>query len=135
MNHLGDIIVIDDDFDDLEIFEQAVKSLKLPNAVRTFTGGLKFLEYVRKTEIPIFFIVCDIYMPGMDGFDLRRTLLSDPELRAKTFPFLFISSRLEQQGIKADELAGQGHFEKPSSFEDMKYLIQVMVNFWSHAAI
>ncbi|MBT8386679.1 MAG: response regulator [Ignavibacteria bacterium] len=42
-------------------------------------------------------IVSDISMPVMDGFQLRKILLEDPEL--KLIPFIFLSARGEEQDM------------------------------------
>ncbi len=45
------IIVIDNDKDDLELMQQAFSELNIDNEIIVFDDGLKFLEYIKATEM------------------------------------------------------------------------------------
>jgi CheY-like chemotaxis protein len=135
MKHSGDIIFIDDDMEDLEIFQIALKPLNLPNNIRTFVDPLDFLEYIKNGFVSVFFIACDINMPKMNGFELRRRLLADDDLRLKTVPFIFLStSSQKKQVLEAYELAVQGYFIKPSDLESTQTLLENIIKFWDHSS-
>ncbi len=57
-------------------------------------------------------ILCDISMPGMNGFDLRRELAADPELAE--IPFVFVSShaRVDSQ-LTGLRLGATAYLTKP----------------------
>ena len=54
MNKNGDIIVIEDDPDDQELFEEIFKKLGVTNSVRFFSNGESALEYLEKPGVELF---------------------------------------------------------------------------------
>jgi CheY-like chemotaxis protein len=37
-------------------------------------------------------VLCDVLMPGMDGFELRDRIAADPALKLKAIPFIYFST-------------------------------------------
>src|SRR4051812_46925563 len=106
----GPIILIDDDHNDLELNKEGFKALHVQNEIIVFDRAYKAIEFLDATKESPFLILCDINMPEMDGFELRRRSFLNPVLRLKTVPFLFLSGSGDHPSVKnAYELSIQGY--------------------------
>ena len=90
MNKNGEIIIIEDDADDRELFAEIFTALKINNEIRFFTNGIDALEYLEKPEIEPFLILSDINMPKLNGFELRQRVFTNTELSKKCIPYIFL---------------------------------------------
>ncbi len=126
------IIIIDDDPDDLEIFQEGFKELGVDNEIIVFTDGNKFYDYISRTDRKSFFIFCDINMHKINGFDLKKKIFDNEELRLKCIPFLMLStSGAPTSVIDAYSLNVQGYFIKPHSVSAIKDMFEIVVKYWS----
>jgi CheY-like chemotaxis protein len=75
----GMVLVVDDDQGIREGLEMMLQLHGL--AVSTAADGAEALDRLRSGRRPCL-ILLDLMMPGMNGFELRRILLEDPELAA-----------------------------------------------------
>jgi CheY-like chemotaxis protein len=58
-----------------------------------FDDGNAALNFLMKTEVEPFIILSDINMPKLNGIDLREKIHKNEQLRFKSIPFLFLSTR------------------------------------------
>lgn len=131
MNRRGPIIIIEDDADDREIFQDVFNALPYKNEVIFFEEGYAALAYLTETEIEPFIIFSDINMPKLNGIELREKVEQNEDLRVKSIPFLFFSTNAEQQHvIDAYSKSVQGFFIKPSAFEEIKETIETIMKYW-----
>jgi len=83
-------------------------------------NGREALDYCNSNMPDL--IISDIGMPGMDGFELRQSLLNDEKLRA--IPFIFLTARTQSEDQLKGVRLGVNHFlTKP--FEPELLLITV----------
>ena len=87
------ILLIDDDAKLVKLFEYNLK--KAGFEVNCAYSGKEALEAV-KVSLPDI-IVCDIMMPEMDGYELRRKMLEDNSLRS--IPFVFLTAKGDENDI------------------------------------
>jgi CheY-like chemotaxis protein len=128
------IIIIDDDNEDLQLILDAFAKLNIKNEIIVFDDGFKFLDFAKKTENRAFFTLCDINMGRIDGLELKKRIYDDEKLRLKCVPFIFMStSGASRSVMKAYSYGVQGYFVKPSSFDQLKEMLQFIVNYWSHS--
>lgn len=73
----GAIVIIDDDFDDREIFEEILHELGYKNSILHFDDGRAALDFFRETKEDIFIILSDVNMPKIDGIRLREIITAD----------------------------------------------------------
>jgi CheY-like chemotaxis protein len=126
------IILIDDDNDDIEIFQEGFKQLGVENEIMVFNDGNKFYDYICSTDRKSFFIFCDINMNGMNGFELKQKVFDNDEIRMKCIPFLMLStSSAPKSVVEAYSLNVQGYFIKPNSVEGIKEMFDIVVKYWS----
>jgi|SRR6476620_5245934 len=131
MNRQGPIIIIEDDADDQNILQEAFDALNYGNEILFFDDGHAALEYLTENPIEPFIIFSDINMPKLNGIELREKIHQNEELRLKSIPFLFFSTSAEQKHVvEAYSKSAQGFFIKPSSFNDVKDTIKIILDYW-----
>jgi len=131
MNKKGPVIVIEDDKDDKEIFEEVFKRLGYPNRLLFFLDGQSALNYLNTTQEIPFLILSDINMPKLDGFALRQKIKTDAALELKCIPYLFFTTASNQQAvIDAYSMSVQGFFIKPSNINDIEKTISAIMEYW-----
>ena len=127
----GSIIVIDDDEDDRQLYKIAFENLHVKNKVRIFSDSVDAFEYLKATDEQIFFILCDINMPKLNGLELRQKINDDETLRVKAIPFLFLSTSDSDELVdKAFTLNIQGFFMKPSTVDRLEIILVAILNYW-----
>jgi CheY-like chemotaxis protein len=127
------IIIIDDDEDDRDIFNIAFRSLNVQNKIIIFGDSTEAFEYLKKTDEQIFFILCDINMPKLNGLELRQKINENESLRLKAIPFLFLSTSGDDHVVNtAFGLNIQGFFKKPSNIEHLKIILSSIITYWSN---
>ncbi len=126
------IIIIDDDIDDIELFQEGFKELGIENEIIVFTDGHKFYDYISTTDKKSFFIFCDINMNRINGFELKQKIFNNEEMRLKCIPFLMLStSGASAHVLEAYSLNVQGYFIKPNSIQGIKDMFEIVVKYWS----
>ena len=131
MNKTGPIIVIEDDSDDQELLNEVFKVLDFKNEITFFGDGEQALDYLLKTEIEPFLIMSDINMPKLNGLELREKIDTNEDLRLKCIPYLFFSTSAEQKHVvDAYSKSVQGFFVKPHSFDKLKRIIKIIIEYW-----
>jgi CheY-like chemotaxis protein len=126
------VIIVDDDLDDFELVKLVWNELKYDNKLLHFAYGEDVLNYMKTQKVDPFLIISDINLPGENGFNLRKSILEDKDIKNKGIPFVFWSNTAANpQVIKAYELGAHGYFIKPSNYEAFKQLITEMMAYWS----
>ena len=128
----GPIVVIDDDEDDHEIMQLAVKDLGIMNKLIFFTRTTDAFEYLQTTTDKPLVIFSDVNLPGQTGVEFKRQIDDDPYLREKSIPFVFFSTFIDRRSVDIAyrELTIQGYFRKSSSFQEYKNTIQQVIDYW-----
>jgi CheY-like chemotaxis protein len=125
------IVIVENDPDDQEIYEHAIKEAGIDNAIHFFDGGQQALDYLTTTTEQPFIIFSDINMPVMDGIRFREKIQNDPYLRQKGIPFVFISTNANKTVVaQAHALSVQGFFQKPNHMEEIKNMMQTIFYYW-----
>lgn len=135
MDRLGPIMIIEDDLDDQYMFQEVFKALNYENEIIFFEDGLSALQHLTETSIKPFIIFSDINMPKLNGLELREKIHQNEDLRLKSIPYLFFSTTAEQKFIiEAYSKSAQGFFIKPSTFTELKDVIDLILNYWQKCA-
>ena len=128
----GPIIIVEDDKDDQEVYEESIKGIGISNDIRFFDEAKSMLDYLINTEEQPFIIISDVNMPGMTGLELKKYIHEDPFLRTKGIPFVFISTNAGKMSVRhAHALSVQGYFEKPSNIEGVKQMLKKVFEYWA----
>jgi CheY-like chemotaxis protein len=127
----GPIIVIEDDPDDQELLDEIFKKLAYPNEIIFFSDGYKALEFITSGDVQPFLILSDINMPKLNGFELRRKIHNNEQLRIRCIPYLFFTSGANRQAVTdAYSMSAQGFFIKPSSIAALENTIRKIIEYW-----
>jgi two-component SAPR family response regulator len=128
MNKTGPIIIIEDDIDDQEILTEIFKEHNYENEIIFFGDGELALEFLINTDTEPFIIFSDINMPKLNGVELREKVHNNEDLRIKSIPYLFFTTRAEQKHVVvAYSKSIQGFFVKPANYEQLKNTIRINV--------
>jgi CheY-like chemotaxis protein len=131
MMRSGPIMIIEDDRDDQELLEETFSTLNYPNEVIFFANGIEALEYLDKTSTPPALIISDINMPVINGFEIKKKINRDSDLRNRCIPFIFFTTAAQKCAVvDAYSLSDQGFFSKPNSMENLRNTIKTIVDYW-----
>lgn len=131
MNKNGEIIVIEDDIDDQEMFAEIFENLKISNKIIFFGNGEDALDYLQQPGIEPFLILSDINLPKLNGFELRERVFTNKELSKKCIPYIFFTTSASKESvINAYAFSAQGFFIKPSSFVELEQDIASIISYW-----
>ncbi|GAK51646.1 response regulator receiver modulated diguanylate cyclase [Candidatus Moduliflexus flocculans] len=121
------ILIADDIPMNIKILGDA---LKADYSIRFATDGLKALEIARSFPLPDL-ILLDIMMPGMDGYDVCRTLKEDKE--TQSIPIIFITAMSQEEDeTKGLELGAVDYITKPFSLPIVKARIKTHIELKRH---
>ncbi len=103
--------------DNLEIRDNTAEILELANyEVLTAEDGIKGAGMALICHPDL--IICDILMPGMDGYEILNLLHSKEELRH--IPFIFLTALAEPSDmIKGMELGADDYIIKPFTADEL----------------
>ncbi|HVG16198.1 MAG TPA: response regulator [Chitinophagaceae bacterium] len=125
------ILIVDDDHDDLEMIQEVVKKLKIERPIHYFKSGLELRNFL-ETSLSPFLIICDVNLPGETGFEVRKSIVDNPEFKYKSVPFIFWSTDASEKQIQyAYDLPAQGFFLKPVNFNNLCATFQTILAYWT----
>ncbi|MCP4686714.1 MAG: PAS domain S-box protein, partial [Desulfobacterales bacterium] len=107
-NAEGDILIVDDNPDNLELLEKILSENGF--RVRASDHGGNALKFIEKN--PPDLILLDVEMTGMDGYETCRRLKADP--LSADIPVIFISAAKEEQSrVKGFDAGGVDYITRP----------------------
>jgi CheY-like chemotaxis protein len=128
------ILIVEDDPDDCELIQLALKDIGIENEQRCFKNGKEALDYLHSTEEKTFLILSDVNMPVLDGLELKRKINTNDKLRTQSIPFVFLSTSNAKKDINAAyDLLAQGFFTKPDKFDALINLLKSVTSYWKIA--
>lgn len=115
------LIFIDNDDDEIKIFERVCEKAKLPLTIKTFKSGTVFLKYMeslmnRNQALPKHVLV-DINMPGVDGFEVVEEIKAFGKWTDQVQLTFFTNSTWEKDKKIAQDLKAN-FMTKPDNIED-----------------
>lgn len=128
----GPIILVEDDADDKELMEEAIKDLQIRNQLIWFKNCDKAWDYLKTTSDQPFIIFSDVNLPGQSGIDFKKQIDSDEQLRRKSIPFVFYSTAVNQHIVNEayTQMTVQGFFQKSNGYDEMKYNLRLILDYW-----
>jgi len=128
------ILIVDNDDDDIALIKTAVKQIRLERPVIYMRTAEELEQYLNANTKPPFLILCDVNLPGKNGFELRKRIAEKSNLRYKSVPFIFWSNIATEQQIQhAYDLPAQGFFIKPSDFNELCSEFETIVKYWQQS--
>jgi len=129
------ILIIDDNEDDIEFISEGFKKYNHLLEIKSITSGTEALHNLKRIfdgdeyeDIPSF-ILLDINMPGMNGFEVIQKMKNDQYLKIIPVVFFTTSNRIEDS--KASFEAGAaGYIQKPSGIKEMEKVARNIYDYW-----
>ena len=128
----GPIIIIEDDQDDILTLKEAMADAEVWNPLMIFTNAPDAYDYLKSTEDQPFLILCDVNLPRQNGIEFKHQLDNDPEMRARSIPFIFYTTYVTQYAINEAyrNLTVQGFFQKNNTYQELKDVIRIIIDYW-----
>jgi CheY-like chemotaxis protein len=112
------ILLIDDDHDDAELFLEAVASLNKEISIRWIASPRAAIEELISSEYLPDLIFLDYNMPLINGGELLEKLKSNNRL--SSIPVILISTPSEEfMKLKLEQNAIIKYFKKPNSYSEL----------------
>jgi CheY-like chemotaxis protein len=119
------ILYVDDDIEDLEIFQDAVQAVDPSIQYISATNANDAFDYLNKAERLPDHIILDINMPGMDGKLCLQELRKDQ--RFKGINVLIYSTNSFPKDLDEIEALGATFIKKANSFNDLCQIIRNLI--------
>ncbi|WP_276166091.1 response regulator [Zobellia alginiliquefaciens] len=118
-----DLFLADDDTEDRELFVEALSEINMPTKVTEFDNGVDLMDDLfSKSPLPDA-IFLDLNMPLMNGFECLTDIRNFP--RFKDIKVIVYSTSYRQREVNQLQTDGANQYiQKPSSFEDLKIMLQ-----------
>jgi PAS domain S-box-containing protein len=123
-NKMIKILAIDDNRDNLISLKAIISEVLPQSVVYMELSGQSGLESARKNDPDV--ILLDIVMPGMDGYEVCKTLKADEQLSETPVIFLTALKGDKQSRILALEAGGEAFLAKPIDATELKAQILAM---------
>lgn len=126
------IYVVDDDEDDELMLREVLKELGVKNELRVFHTAEGLLNTLREEAVVPFLIISDVNLPRMNGFELRKRIMDEPQVLVKTVPFIFWSNSASEAQVRiAYDLSVHGFFLKGNSYAELKEEVEEILRYWN----
>lgn len=114
------VLVVEDDADLLTLYETTISLWEPPVTLLTANNGFDGL--LKIGERPPDLLITDLSMPGIDGFQMLRTLRANPEVGHMSIAVVtgLDKGDIELRGGIPDDVA---LFRKPVPFDQLKSLV------------
>lgn len=131
------ILLVEDDLNDVELTLAALAEKHLANAVVHVHDGEAALDYLlrrrsfaRRPPGEPAVVLLDLKLPRVDGFEVLRTIRSDPRLRS--IPVVVLtSSREEQDVVRSYDLGVNAFVVKPIDISEFTDAVKRLGVFWA----
>jgi CheY-like chemotaxis protein len=130
--HQMKIALVDDDHEDIALFEEAFKMVESKNSLHSFSSAEEFFSFISLKDgtIPDL-IFLDLNMPKINGIEMLKMIRDDTRL--KNVSIAIYSTSSSQDNIETTlNLGANIYITKPVSFQALKAIIaKVMKINWN----
>ena len=121
------ILLIDDDEDDQEIFRTALEKVDLGVNCICLNDAREALDKLRSNQLQPDLIFLDLNMPVMNGQQFLMEIKNDDELNY--IPVIILSTSSHRTTIElTKELGAMDFYSKPDKFEDLIGILKSVLN-------
>ncbi len=113
------ILLVDDDASTLQLTTELLEHEGY--AVMAANNGKRALELTEQT--PPDLVLCDVIMPGIDGYGVLRAMGETPHLAE--IPFIFISAKAEHTDVrKGMDMGADDYLPKPLEAKELLHAVE-----------
>lgn len=125
------ILIVDDDMEDLDLIKEVINHLRIERSIHYFKSGIELEAFLKTSSWAPFLIICDVNLPEEDGFEIKKRISENSDLKYKAVPFIYWSTDASEKQIQfAYDLPAQGFFFKPSNFNDLCETFKTILSYW-----
>jgi len=131
------ILLVDDDEEDLEMTQEALRESRLGNNIRTARDGEELMDYLLRrgryadaADSPKpGLILLDLNMPRKDGREALAEIKANPDLR--NIPVIVLTtSKAEEDIFRTYDLGVNSFITKPVTFPGLVDAMRVVSQYW-----
>jgi Response regulators consisting of a CheY-like receiver domain and a winged-helix DNA-binding domain len=131
------ILLTDDDEEDLQMTQEALRESRLGNDLRITRDGEELMDYLHRrgryadpSDSPIpGLILLDLNMPKKDGREALAEIKADPDLRQ--IPVIVLTtSQAEEDIFRSYDLGVNSFITKPVTFAGLVEAMKVLSQYW-----
>jgi CheY-like chemotaxis protein len=131
------ILVVEDTEADAAFLRYAFAKARIDNPIEVVKDGLEALSYLegmgpyqdRAAYPPPIFILLDLKLPGMSGFEVLEWIRNNP--RYQSVPVVIVtSSDKEEDRARSLALGANAYFVKSLRLEDLIGIVKAVGGFW-----
>ena len=134
-----DILLAEDTDSEVELFQMALKLIGRVRSLSVVRDGEQAISFLRgeppfelKGRPSPNVIVLDLKMPKLSGLEVLEWLRQHPE--CSVIPTVVFSNSMHESDIEeAYKLGANAFFAKPSQFEQLKEILELILGFWDRA--
>lgn len=116
------ILIVDDSADNIQLLSGILKE---QYKVKAATRGDRALKIAQKTPPPDF-ILLDVVMPEMDGYEVCRQLKNNPQ--TMNIPVVFISGNIsDEEQTKGLNMGANAYLGKPVDANKLLEIIECLL--------
>lgn len=129
-----DILMVEDSSDDVELTLEALKEVKVRNALHVVEDGVEALAFLHRegvyADVPRpDLILLDLNLPRKDGREVLQEIKADPNLQRIPVVVLTIS-QAEEDILRAYNLHVNCFITKPVDLNQFIKVVQAIEEFW-----
>ena len=131
------ILLTDDDEEDLQMTQEALRESRLGNDLRITRDGEELMDYLHRrgryadpSDSPMpGLILLDLNMPKKDGREALAEIKADPDLRQ--IPVIVLTtSQAEEDIFRSYDLGVNSFITKPVTFAGLVEAMKVLSQYW-----
>lgn len=117
------ILIVDDLADNRKLLRYDLRDELKHTKIDEAANGTEALELLTKNSYMV--VICDIMMPGMDGFEVLQRARTIP--RSSNTPFLFLSAIRRQDAVKRGlQLGAVDYITKPYNIDELVQKVRTL---------
>jgi two-component system, response regulator len=137
MNSIVEILLVEDNQDDIELAQHALRQGNIANSVFVVRDGEEALDFLfcrgayanRTFDLPPRLVLLDLKMPKVDGLQVLKELKKDP--RTRTIPVVIMTSSKEERDLVEGYNSGvNSYIQKPVDFEQFRTTVKTLGMYW-----
>ncbi|PZR22595.1 MAG: hypothetical protein DI539_05070 [Flavobacterium psychrophilum] len=135
MNLSGPIIIIEDDPDEAMLLKELIEFRTASHRVIVVPQSALAIKFLAECEKP-FMILSGINLRGLNGFQLRDIILSDPLLARKCTPYIFYAAHSSEDMLeRVSELQAGGYFHDINDYNQLGDRLSSIISYWEQCAV
>jgi two-component system response regulator len=129
----GTILIVEDDADDLELMQRALRKAGVANTVIVTRDGVEALRVLLDGPAPLpdlpMVVLLDMKLPRLDGLEVLARIRG--EARTRTVPVVILTSSDEQEDLlRGYDLGANSYVRKPIEFQRFQEVVANIGLYW-----